>query len=189
MPANRLLALAGTDVKLVDTVAVGDGVSQVAFTPGGKRALATKFSANKLPLFAVDGDKVSPAKLDLPTGPSPHNVAVPPDGSIALTADNGGGGSSDGRHRQRRRSSSRAPRIIDRVVVGDGPEGPAISLKGDLAIAALLSGSNNHRNGLVTVLAINGKTVRRHHGRGLARGRVFTPDGARPGFLHPARRA
>ena len=91
MPANRLLALAGTDVKLVDTVAVGDGVSQVAFTPGGKRALATKFSANKLPLFAVDGDKVSPAKLDLPTGPSPHNVAVPPDGSIALTADNGGG--------------------------------------------------------------------------------------------------
>ena len=49
-------------------------------------------------------------------------------------------------------------RITDRVVVGDGPEGLAISPKGDVAVAVILAGSNNKsayfykRNGSVAVL-------------------------------------
>src|SRR6478672_8556721 len=34
------------------------------------------------------------------------------------------------------------PRVIDRVVIGDGPEGLAMSPKGDLAVAVILRGSN-----------------------------------------------
>src|ERR1700738_3893554 len=55
------------------------------------------------------------------------------------------------------------PRIIDRVVVGDGPEGLAMSPKGDLAVAAILRGSNmknaffHQKNGSLTVLKIDGK--------------------------------
>jgi len=57
------------------------------------------------------------------------------------------------------------PRIIDRVVVGDGPEGLAISPKGDVAVAVILAGSNMknayfyHRNGTLSVLQIDGKKV------------------------------
>ena len=55
------------------------------------------------------------------------------------------------------------PRITDRVVVGDGPEGLAISPKGNVAVAIILAGSNNKsayfykRNGSVSVLRIAGR--------------------------------
>ena len=78
------------------------------------------------------------------------------------------------------------PRITDRVVVGDGPEGLAISPKGDVAAAIILAGSNNKnayfhkRNGSVTVLSIDGKKVTRVGDvevGGLPEAAVFTPDG------------
>ncbi len=37
-----VLSINGTDVKIIDTIAMGDEVSQVVFTPDGKHALATK---------------------------------------------------------------------------------------------------------------------------------------------------
>ena len=56
--------------------------------------------------------------------------------------------------------------MIDKVVVGDAPEGFAISPTGKLAVALLLRGSNNakteffyNRNGSVAVLKIDGKKV------------------------------
>jgi DNA-binding beta-propeller fold protein YncE len=183
-----VLALNGTDVKLVDTVSAGDEVSHVVFTPDGKRALATKFAAHKLALFDLDGKKLSPPKLELPAGLWPYNVVVAPDGRIALTADNGGAGSSDGSVDTVSVIDLEAepPRVIDKVVVGDGPEGLAISPKGDLAVVALLAGSNNksayyyHRNGSITVLGIEGKTVTRLASLevgGLPEALAFTPDG------------
>src|SRR5262249_29935241 len=142
-----VLSVKGTDVKVVDTVDLGDIVSAVEFTPDGKRALVTKFNAGKLSLLEVDGEKVTYTKLDLPTGPWPYNLAVAPNGKIAITADNGGAGSSDG-------SVDTVSvvdlelnpiRITDRVVVGDGPEGIAFSPKGDVAVAIILAGSNNKK--------------------------------------------
>ena len=192
--ANRVgksigvLSVKGTDVKLIDTVDMGDIVSHVAFTPDGKRALATKFNSHKVSLLDVNGDKVTYSKLDLPTGQWPYNVAVAPGGKIALTADNGGAGSSDGSVDTVSvvDLELNPARIVDRVVVGDGPEGLAISPKGDVAAAIILAGSNNpsayfhKKNGSVSVLSIASKKVTKVGDvevGGLPEGAAFTPDG------------
>ncbi len=183
-----VLSIKGTEVKLIDTVAMGESVSHVAFTPDGKRALAVKFPAHKVAVLDVAGDKVTPTKIELPTGLWPYNVAVAPGGKIALTSDNGGAGSSDGSVDTVSVIDLEAqpPRIIDRVVVGDGPEGLAISPKGDVAVSVILAGSNNkpayfyHRNGFVSVLRIDGKKVtkiKEVEVGGLPEAAVFTPDG------------
>ena len=183
-----VLSVKGADVKVIDTIDMGGIVSHAVFTPDGKRALVVKFNDHKVSLLDVNGDKVTYSKLDLPTGQWPYNVAVAPGGKIALTADNGGAGSSDGSVDTVSVVDLEAnpPRITDRVVVGDGPEGLAISPKGDVAVAIILAGSNNKsayfhkRNGSVTVLSIDGKkvsTVGDVEVGGLPEGAVFTPDG------------
>src|SRR5439155_1418398 len=72
-------------------------------------------------------------------------------------------------------------------VVGDGPEGFAISPTGEIAVAILLRGSNAaksaffyNRNGSVAVLKIDGKKITKVgevEVRGLPEGAVFSPDG------------
>ena len=183
-----VLSVKGTDVKVIDTIAMGDEVSHVAFTPDGKHALAPKFSAHKVAILDVDGDKVTYNKFDLPGGLWVYNVVVVPGGKIALTSDNGGAGSADGSVDTASVIDLEAqpPRVIDRVVVGDGPEGLAISPKGNVAVSVILAGSNNkpawyyHRNGHVTVLKIDGKKVtkvKEIEVGGLPEAAVFTPDG------------
>ena len=184
-----VLSIDGTNVKVIDTVPMGDVVSHVVFTPDGKRALATKFPAHKVSILDITGDKVTYNKLDLPTGLWPYNVAVAPNGSFALTADNGNSGSSDGSVDTVSEVdlSANPPRIIDRVVVGDGPEGLAISPKGDIAVAVILRGSNAskkaffyNKNGSVSVLRIDGKKLTKTQDvvvGGLPEAAVFTPDG------------
>ncbi|SRR6266540_1487636 len=183
-----VLSIDGTDVKVIDTVAMGESVSHAVFTQDGKRALATKFPGHKLSLLDVAGDKVTYTKVDLPTGLWPYNVVVAPSGNIALTADNGNAGSADGSVDTVSVADLTAnpPRIIDRVVVGDAPEGLAMSPKGNVAVAVLLRGSNNkkafyyHRNGSVAVLRIDGKKVTKTQEievGGLPEAAVFTPDG------------
>ncbi len=192
--ANRVdksiavLSVKGTEVKLIDTVPMDDIVTHVAFTPDGKHALATKFNANKVSLLDVDGDKVTYTKLDLPTGLWPYSVDVAPSGNIALIADAGNAGQSDGSVHTVDVVDLKAqpPRIIDRVVVGDAPEGLAFSPKGNIAVAAIYRGSNNknawfyHRNGTIAVLRIDGNKVtkiKEIEVGGLPEAVVFTPDG------------
>ena len=183
-----VLSIDGTDVKLTDTIAMPDSVAHVMFTPDGKRALAVRFPANKVSVLDVAGDKVSYTKIDLPTGPWPYNVVVTPDSRLALTSDNGGAGSSDGSVDTTSviDLEAKPPRIIDRVVVGDGPEGLAMSPKGDLAAAIILRGSNTknafyyHKNGSVSVLKIDGKKVTKTQDievGALPEAAQFTPDG------------
>jgi len=183
-----VLAIDGTDVKITDSIAMPDSVAHVMFTPDGKRALAVRFPAHKVSVLDVAGDKVTYSKVDLPTGQWPYNVVVTPDSKLALTSDNGGAGSSDGSVDTSSVIDLEAapPRIIDRVVVGDGPEGLAISPNGDLAAAIILRGSNTrnafyyHKNGSVSVLKIDGKKVTRIGDievGGLPEAAQFTPDG------------
>jgi DNA-binding beta-propeller fold protein YncE len=183
-----VLALNGTDVKVIDTVAMPDSVAHVLFTPDGKRALAVRFPAHKVSVLDIAGDKVTYNKIDLPTGQWPYNVVATPNGKIALTSDNGGAGSSDGSVDTTSVIDLEAspPRIIDRVVVGDGPEGLAMSPKGDLAVAAILRGSNmknaffHQKNGSLSVLKIDGKKVTKTQDielGGLPEAVLFTPDG------------
>jgi DNA-binding beta-propeller fold protein YncE len=185
-----VLSINGNDVKLVDTVAIGDEVASVAFTPDGKRALATKFAAHKIALLTVEGQKVTYTKHDMPVGLWPYNIDVTPDGKIGISADNGNSGSPDGHIDTVSIIDLEAqpPRVIDRVVVGDAPEGFAISPKGDVAVAVLLGGAsvaktawfNTKRNGSLAVLKIEGKKVTKVgevEVGGLPEGVVFSPDG------------
>ncbi len=166
-----VLSIRGKDVLVLDTVTIGaaaDQVSAVAITPDGKHALAVKAAANKVALLSIDGQKVTYDKRDLPPGIFPYNVAVAPDGKLALTADTGNGGSSDGNVDTVSVIDLEADpsRVIDHVTVGDSPEGLAISPKGDLAVAVEARGSNmpktaffHHSAGAVTALKIDGKKV------------------------------
>ena len=184
-----VLAIDGKQVKLIDTVQIGEHVAHVAFTPDGKRALAAKFPGHKVALLTVDGQKVTYTKRDLVVGLWPYNLDIAPDGKIALTADNGLSGSSDGNVDTVSIIDLEAnpARVIDKVAVGDGPEGIVISPTGKMAAAILLRGSNNattdwfyNRNGSVAVLKIDGKKVTKIgevEVRGLPEGAVFSPDG------------
>jgi DNA-binding beta-propeller fold protein YncE len=184
-----VLSVNGTDVKVTDTIAMPDSVAHVAFTPDGKRALAVRFPAHKISVLDIDGDKVTYNKVDLPTGQWPYNVVVTPNSKIALTSDNGNSGASDGSVDTTSVIDLEAnpPRIIDRVVVGDGPEGLAMSPKGDLAVAAILRGSNANKkaffynkNGSLSILKIDGKKVTKTQDievGGLPEAVAFTPDG------------
>ena len=183
-----VLSVNGTDVKVTDTITFPDSVAHVIFTPDGKHALAVRFPAHKVSVLDVNGDKVTYNKVDLPTGQWPYNVVVTPDSKIALTSDNGNSGASDGSVDTTSVIDLEAnpPRIIDRVVVGDGPEGLAVSPKGNLAVAAILRGSNqknayfHKKNGSLSILKIDGKKVTKTQDievGGLPEAVAFTPDG------------
>jgi DNA-binding beta-propeller fold protein YncE len=184
-----VLRIAGKKVTLIDTVVIGEQVAHVVFTPDGKRALAGKFPNHKVAMLEVNGEKVSYAKQDIPVGLWPYNLDVTPDGKLALTADNGNAGAADGHVDTVSVIDLEAnpARVIDKVVVGDAPEGFAISPTGKLAVALLLKGTNSaktawfyHRNATVVALKIDGKKVTRTNEvevRGLPEGVVFSNDG------------
>ncbi len=184
-----VLSINGKEVKLIDTVQMGEVVAHVAFTPDGKRALVAKFPGHKIGVLDVDGQKVTDSKYNMNVGLWPYNVDVTPNGAIALVADNGFSGGSDGNVDTVSVIDLEAtpPRVIDRVVVGDAPEGLAISPKGNLAAVILLRGSNTpwnshfyNRNGSAVILKIDGKKVTKIDEievRGLPEGVVWSADG------------
>ena len=184
-----VLSIQGNEVKLIDTVTIGEHVAAVVFTPDGKRALAAKFPNHKVAVLNVEGQKVTYTKYDMPVGQWPYNIDVTPNGKLALTSDNGNNGRSDGHIDTVSVIDLEAnpPRVIDRVVVGEAPEGLAISPTGEIAVAMLLSGNDGpknawfyNRNGRVAVLKIDGKKVTKVgevEVRGLPEGAVFSPDG------------
>jgi DNA-binding beta-propeller fold protein YncE len=189
-----VLSIRPDGVKVAGTVPMGEQVAAVAIAPDGKRALAVKFPGHKVALLEINGDQVTYNKVDLPVGLWPYNVDVTPDGKLALTADNGNSGSSDGHVDTVSVIDLEAnpPRVIDRVVVGDAPEGFAISPTGKIAVAILLNGSGGvpknawfaNRAGKVAVLRIDGKKVTKTQEievGGLPEGVVFSPDG---GYLY-----
>jgi DNA-binding beta-propeller fold protein YncE len=186
-----VLSISGKEVKLVDTVAMGDSVAHVAISPDGTKALAIKPVVNKVAFLKIDGQKVTYEKYDMPVGIFPYNVDITPDGKLALVANNGAGGGSDGSVDTVSVIDLEAspPRVIDHVVVGDAPEGFAISPKGDVALAILLKGSNSDKNafyynktGAAVALKIDGKKVTRASEEiqlgALPEGVAFSPDGA-----------
>ena len=184
-----VLTISGKDVKVTDTIAMGDSVAHVAISADGTKALAIKPVVNKVAFLKIDGQKVAYEKYDMPTGVFPYNVDIVPNGTIALVANNGAAGSADGNVDTVSviDLNQNPPRVIDHVVVGDAPEGLAISPKGDLALAILVAGNSNKKaffsrnGGTAVVLKIDGKKVTRVTEitvGGLAEGVAFSPDGA-----------
>jgi len=189
-----VLSIDGKDVKVTDTVTVGaatDSVSAVAITPDGKTALAVKLNVDKVAVLTIDNGNVSyDKKNDLPANNSPYNVAITPNGKLALIANTGGGGTSDGNADTVSVVDLEAKpiRIIDHITVGDSPEGLVISPKGNIAVTIEARGSNRtkdtwfyHPTGAVTVLRIDGKHVTRVGEANvglLPEGGAFSADGS-----------
>jgi DNA-binding beta-propeller fold protein YncE len=184
-----VLRIAGKKVTLIDTVPMGEQVAHVRFTPDGKRAVVAKFPGHKIAVLDVNGEKVTYDKVDVTVGLWPYNVDVTPDGRLAISADNGNAGAADGHVDTVTVIDMEAnpPRAIDKVVVGDAPEGFAISPTGKLAVAVLLRGTfadkkswYYNRNATVVALKIDGKKVTRSNEvevRGVPEGAVFSADG------------
>lgn len=163
-----VLKIAGTSVKLIDTIPMGEQVAAVAITPDGRRALAAKFPGNKIAVLEINGEKVSYNKQDLPAGLWPYNVDITPDGRLGLTADNGNAGSGDGNIDTLSVIDIEAspPRVVDKILVNESPEGLTISPTGKFAAAALVRGGISDkkaffytRNGAIALLRIDGKKV------------------------------
>jgi DNA-binding beta-propeller fold protein YncE len=184
-----VLSISGKDVKVTDTVAIGDSVAHVAISPDGTKALAIKPVVNKVAFLRIDGGKVVYEKYDMPTGIFPYNVDIVPSGEIAIVANNGAAGAADGNVDTVSviDLQQNPPRVIDHVVVGDAPEGFAISPKGDLALAILVAGNSDkkawfsRKTGTAVALKIDGKKVIKVgeiEVGGLAEGVAFSPDGA-----------
>jgi DNA-binding beta-propeller fold protein YncE len=190
-----VLAIDGAAVRRVDTVALApagspnQAVSAVAITPDGKRALVAKYAVHKVALLSIDGAKVSYGGYDMATGLYPLNVQITPDGKLGIVVNNGGNGISDGQVDTAAiiDLELNPPRVIDQVVVGDGPEGLAMSAAGGYAAALIQNGSGNprtaffhHDHSYVSLLKIEGKKVRKVGEAvvgGLAEGIAFSPDG------------
>src|SRR5205814_9193285 len=157
-------------------------------TPDGKRALGAKNVNNKAAVLEVDGEKVTYSKYDMLVGLFPYNLGITPNGKLALTANNGASGSAGGNVDTVGVIDLELtpPRVIDQVVVGDGPEGFAISPTGEVAVAILLRGSHAaksavlyNRNGSVAVRTIDGMKVTKVgevEVGGLPEGAGYSPD-------------
>ncbi len=189
-----VLTISGKEVELVDTVALTEqetpqiDVTSVAITPDGKHALATLSAANKVELLSLDGAKVTDTGYAMATGINPCNVQITPDGKLGLV-NNQGPGLSDGQVETLAVIDMEAnpPRVIDQIVLGDGPEGLAVSPAGGYAAALVLNGSASpkgafyhHDHSIIALLRIEGKKVREVADvevGAIAAGIAFSPDG------------
>jgi len=200
-----VLAIDGKNVKPVGTVSVATQPTAavaspplalpvaVAITPDGKNALVVKSGANRVGLLDIEGQKVSYAQVDgknydMAPGLNPLNVQITPDGKLALVNNIGGGQDGGVDTVGVIDLEATPPRVIDHVVVGDAPEGLAISPTGGYAASLLLNGTGGtpktafyrHEKSYVALLKIEGKSVRKVAQAdvgGLAEGIAFSPEG------------
>ena len=163
-----VLAINGKTVEMVGKVEVKDQPAHVAFFPNGKRALVNKASTNQIAFLDVDGMNVTYSEHNIPVGVYPYNADITPDGALALVANTGNNGRSDGNKKSLSVIDLLAPRphVIATVSSGDGPEGIAVSPKGDLAVTGNLCGTDGppdawffRARGCISLYAIEGKRV------------------------------
>jgi len=191
-----VLSISGKDVKLIDTVALAPAgapnqqLTAVAITPDGKQALVVKSGTNSVALLKIDGQKVTYGNYDMAVGLFPYNVQIPPGGHIGIVNVNGNAGASDGQVDTVAIVDMEAtpPHVVDQVVVGDGPEGLAVSPTGKLAVSVVLNGAGNvpkaaffhHDHSYLAILKLDGKKVTKVGEMPvgmLAEGIAFSADG------------
>jgi DNA-binding beta-propeller fold protein YncE len=192
-----VLSISGKNVTVVGTVALAPAgaasqqPSAVAITPDGKRALVAKALANRVALLDIDGTAVTYKGYDMITGVFPYNVEITADGKLALVNHNGNAGVADGQANTMGviNMTLDPPREVDQIVVGDGPEGLAVSPTGGYAVSVATNGSGNsvpnnaffrHDRSVALLLRTDGETVRKvgeTEVGALAEGIAFSPDG------------
>lgn len=184
-----VLSIGSTGVSFIDHVDMGAEVTAVSFSADGSRAFAVKTDTHRLGVLHIDGNCVRhDATEDITTGLVPYNVAASPDGRLVLTVDMGSPTASDGHADSVSVIDVKAvpPRVIDKIMVEDGPEGIAISPDGRYAAVAIVQGSNNpeqtwfhHPVGQVILLRLDGDRVERAGSLpvgALPEGLAFSPD-------------
>ncbi len=188
-----VLRIDGKHVEFCGEVDMGTPVVAVSFAADGRRAFVVKTDSHRLGVLHIDEHGAIPRVShdpaeDLTTGLVPFNLVVSPDGALALVVDMGSPTASDGHADSVSVVDLRAdpPRVIDRVMVEDGPEGIAISPDGRYAAVAIVQGSNNpssawfhHPRGQIVLLRISGQSVIRAGAievGALPEGLAFSPD-------------
>ena len=192
-----VLSISGKIVSVVSTVAVAPAdapaqqPSAIAITPDGKHALVAKALANRVALLGIDGTTVTYKGYDMLTGVFPYNVQITADGKLALVNHDGNAGTADGQVSTMGviDLTLNPPREVDQVVVGDGPEGLAVSPTAGVAVTLLTNGSGGsvpdsaffrHDHAIAVLLTTDGKTVQKvgqTEVGTLAEGIAFSPDG------------
>jgi dipeptidyl aminopeptidase/acylaminoacyl peptidase len=162
-----VLSIRGVEVKLIDTVAMGDEVASVAITPDGKRALATKFPAHKIALLEINGQQVTYTKHDMPVGLWPYNIdapegfAISPKGDVAVAVLLGGASAPKSAWFNTKRNGSLAVLKIEGkkvtkvgdVEVGGLPEGVVFSPDGKYLYVG------NYVDSDVSILKVDGTKI------------------------------
>lgn len=142
-----VFTIQGKTVAPSSVVRLGDeksGPSQPAFTRDGRHALVTRDGDNFISVLNVDGTKVEHSKRDLSAGMRPYGLDVSADGSIAVVA-NIGRGQGDNDTVSVIDLQAQPFRVVETVVVGQTPEGVALSPDGKLCAVVVMNGSNKPR--------------------------------------------
>ena len=137
-----VLSIAGTTVKQVAELPMGEEVAAVAIAPDGKRAFAAKNGTGKVAVLAIDGTNVTTDKAqDIPVGSGVYNLDVTPDGRFLIAANTGIAGDGNSKTLSVIAAAANPPHVIDTASVGDGPEGMAMSPDGKWVGVPLLLGT------------------------------------------------
>ena len=142
-----VFTIQGKTVAPSSVVRLGDdksGPSQPAFTRDGRAALVTRDGDSYISILTVDGTKVEHSKRDLSAGMRPYGLDVSADGSIAVVA-NIGRGNGDNDTVSVIDLQAQPFRVVETVVVGQTPEGIALSPDGKLCAVVVMNGSNKPR--------------------------------------------
>ena len=142
-----VFTIQGKTVAPSSVVRLGDdksGPSQPAFTRDGRAALVTRDGDSFISILTVDGTKVEHSKRDLSAGMRQYGLDVSADGSIAVVA-NIGRGQGDNDTVSVIDLQAQPVRVVETVVVGQTPEGIALSPDGKLCAVVVMNGSNKPR--------------------------------------------
>ena len=186
--AVKVLAIEGKNLKLLDSVKVGEKrMSGIAFTHDGKAAIVALRDENGAAVLAVDGPKVTLTKERISTGVNPYAIDVSSDGQWAVIGNTGVGRTVDDADVVTLVDVSKRPfRAVQQISVPATPEGLAISPDGRWIAVSSMAGSNllptdpgRNKLGKVALYSINSGVATKVNelpGGEAAQGVVFTQD-------------
>jgi len=186
--AVKILAIEGKNLKLLDSVKVGEKrMSGIAFTHDGKAAIVALRDENGAAVLAVDGPKVTLTKERISTGVNPYAIDVSSDGQWAVIGNTGVGRTVDDADVVTLVDVSKRPfRAVQQISVPATPEGVAISPDGRWIAVSSMAGSGllatdpgRNKLGKVVLYSINNGVATKVNelpGGEAAQGLVFTQD-------------
>jgi DNA-binding beta-propeller fold protein YncE len=186
--AVKVLAIEGKNLKLLDSVKVGEKrMSGIAFTHDGNAAIVALRDENGAAVLAVDGPKVTLTKERISTGVNPYAIDVSSDGQWAVIGNTGVGRTVDDADVVTLVDVSKRPfRAVQQISVPATPEGVAISPDGRWIAVSSMAGSGllatdpgRNKLGKVVLYSINNGVATKVNelpGGEAAQGLVFTQD-------------